>query len=105
MSISLHMNKLNCIEVIHCQSALHNVELISCTSELWCGCDNGMVEVFDYSNYTSKDVLIVQSHSTQLTQNSAITQMRSHSLAISEDTVVFVLHHPGNVISCWKAKQ
>jgi len=105
MNIWLHMNKLNCIQVIHCQSALHDVELISCTSELWCGCDNGLIEIVDYSNYTSKDILVVQSHSSQLPQSSAITQITPHMLTASQDTVVFALHHPGNVISCWKVKQ
>jgi len=104
MSISLQINKLNCIQVIHCQSMLHDVEVISCARELWCGCDNGIIEIFDYSIYASKFIIIMQSHSSMLPPNSAIVQLKSHSFTTSDDTVVFALHHPGNVISCWRVK-
>jgi len=98
MSISLHINKLNCIQVIQCQSTLHDGEVISCARELWCGCDNGMIEIFDYSIYASKFII-------QMLHAPSIVLLKSHSFTTLEDTVVFALHHPGNVISCWKAKQ
>ena len=97
LSVVLELEKPQVTESVQCQSGLHDVEFISSIQELWCGCENGVIEIFDLSKrvVASKNTLNLQSQSPDALQNSAVLQLKLASLN------VFALHR-SNVISCWR---
>ena len=94
------LNKLQATNIIHCHSSLNDIELISNIKELWCGCESGMIEIVNFSscNITNKNILDLQSQSSDITKNSAVLQIKLASVN------VFALHR-GNVLSCWAVNQ
>ena len=96
LSVDLELEKLRVAKSIQCQSDLNDIKLISNVQELWCGCDSGLIEIFDLSSciVTNKKALNLQSQSPDVLQNSAVLQLKSVLLN------VFVLHR-SNIISCW----
>ena len=86
--------KKRVIDNIQCQSALHDVELISDIQELWCGCNSGLIEVINLSSKTF-------SHQLQppgVFKNSPVLQVKLASGRI------FALHR-NDLISCWAARE
>jgi len=100
LSVDLKLNKLQATNIIHCHSSLNDIELISNIKELWCGCESGMIEIVNFSscNITNKNILDLQSQSSDITKNSAVLQIKLASVN------VFALHR-GNVLSCWAVNQ
>lgn len=95
LSVDLELKKRIAFS-IQCQSGIHDIELMSNIQELWCGCDNGMIEVFDLSSCTDngKNSLNLQLQLPDVYENLAVLQLKLASVNI------FALHR-SNVISCW----
>ena len=100
LSVDLELEKLRVTKSVQCQSGLHDVEFVSNIQELWCGCDNGLIEIVDLSPHivTSKKTLNLQSLSPDILENSAVLQLKLVSLD------AFALHR-SNVISCWTVNE
>ena len=96
LSVVLELEKPQVTQSVQCQSGLRDVEFISNIQELWCGCENGWIEIFDLSAcvVASKTTLNLQSQLPDALENSAVLQLKLASLN------VFALHR-SNVISCW----
>ena len=71
--------------------------------ELWCGCDNGIIEIFVPHARTSqvqlKSVLETHTSSRDIPQDAGIIQLRSSVKAVGH---MYALHNQNNIISCWK---
>ena len=103
--------KLSMIHVI--SSQLNAVEV--CTPqnsnqvELWCGCDNGIIEIYSNpcNNTAGKlellTVLDSHIHLTNASQDASagIVQLKSYI----NDHMMYALHSCGRVISCWNISE
>ena len=71
--------------------------------ELWCGSDNGVIEVLVPHARTSqvqlKSVLNTRSSSRDIPQGASIIQLRS---SVSTVGHMYALHNCDSIISCWK---
>ena len=69
--------------------------------ELWCGCENGIIEIFILCDEACKlqlrTILHTHNNSTDIPQNASIIQLKS---SIDAHTM-YALHSCGSVISCW----
>ena len=96
-TISVTSSQLNVVEV--CKP--HNSNKV----ELWCGCDNGSIEIHIPCNAASKPELLVvldtYIHSTDIPQNAGIIQLKS---SVDAHTM-YALHSCGRVISCWSVNE
>ena len=71
--------------------------------ELWCGGDNGTIEIFVPHARTSqvqvKTVLKSQTSSTDIPLDASVIQLK---LSINTTDHMYALHNRANIISCWK---
>ena len=86
-------SQLNVVEVCKLQN--------SNKVELWCGCDNGIIEIYIPCNAASKpdSVMTLNTYisSIDIPRNAGIIQLKS-----SVDAhMMYALHSCGSVISCW----
>ena len=100
LSVDLELKKLQVSNSIQCHSGIHDIELVSNAQELWCGCDNGLIEVVSYSScvVTNRATLDFLSQSPDILENSSVLELKLASVN------VFALHR-SNVISCWDVTQ
>lgn len=97
LSVDLKLKK-RVISSIQCQSNIHDIELISNVQELWCACDNGLIEILNLSSCTVANKNTLDLQSPDVLENSAVLQLKLASAS------VFALH--GNsVISCWSISE
>jgi len=94
--LSIVSSQLNTVEV--CKSQISDHMHI----ELWCGCENGVIEIFlpcnaDYKPQL-KTVLKTHSSSKDIPQNASIIKLKS-----SVNGHIYALHSCGSVISSWSA--
>ena len=90
--INVASPQLNVVEV--CKSQTSKVEL-------WCGCNDGVIEIYIPCNATNKPELIMTLHtytsSTDIPQRAGIIQLKSSTDA----HMMYALHSSGHVVSCW----
>ena len=91
--INVVSSQLNVVEV--CKSQNSN------QVALWCGCDNGIIEIYMPCNAVNKPELVMELNtcinSTDIPQKAGIIQLKS-----SVDAhMMYALHSCGRVVSCW----
>ena len=85
--------QLNVVEV--CRSKTSN------QVELWCGCNDGIIEIYIPCNAANKPelrmILCTYTSSTDIPQRAGIIQLKSSTDA----HMMYALHSCGSVVSCW----
>lgn len=70
--------------------------------ELWCGCENGIIEILIPCKRTSqaplKTVLDTHADSADIPKDASIIQLKS---SLSAKVRMYALHSCGTIISCW----
>ena len=94
-------------------SQLYTIETYKPTSgdhqiELWCGCDNGTIEILiphdGPSQLQLKATLYTHSSSADIPQDAGIVKLKS-SFNTTAGHMMYALHGCGSVISCWSVNE
>ena len=102
--------KLSIIRVA--SSRLYTIEVSKTENskqvELWCGCDNSFIEVFNLHEGSSqlqlKTKLDTRMSSADIPQDADIVQLKS-SFSTTAGHMMYALHGCGSVISCWSVHE